>query len=137
MSAHTRRRFRPVRTLAAAALLLGVAGCASAAGRSGSANPFGQTQGETREIRILVRNLNYNDATVWTVVRDARRERLGLVTGKSDTTFTVPWTFTDALRLEFDLIGGVRCMTEPLSVDPGEIIELQISVDPSQDPMCR
>lgn len=137
MSARRPRRSRPVRTLACAALLLGVAGCASGGGKSGSANPFGQAQGEQREIRILVRNFNFNDANVWTVVRDARRERLGMVTGKSEATFTIPWTFTEALRLEFDLVGGVRCLTEPLSVDPGEIVEMQISVDPSQDPMCR
>ena len=137
MTARHHRRSRPVRALACAALLLGVAGCASGGGKSGSANPFGQAQGEANEVQIRVVNLNFNDATVWTVVRDARRERLGMVTGKSEATFTVPWTFTDALRLEFDLIGGVRCITEPLSVDPGEILELQISVDPSQDPMCR
>ncbi len=120
-----------------AALVLGAAGCASGRGKPGSANPFGQAQGEQNEVRIRVVNFNFNDANVWTMVRDTRRERLGMVTGKSEATFTVPWTFTDALRLEFDLIGGVRCVTEPLSVDPGEILELQISVDPSQDPMCR
>ena len=137
MSAHHGRRRRLVRTLAAAGLMLAVAGCASAGGKPGSANPFGQAQGEQNEVRIRVVNLNFNDANVWTVVRDARRERLGMVTGKSEATFTIPWTFTDALRLEFDLVGGVRCVTEPLSVDPGEILEMQISVDPSQDPMCR
>ena len=137
MTARHHRRSRPVRALACAALLLGVAGCASGGGKSGSANPFGQAQGEANEVQIRVVNLNFNDATVWTVVRDARRERLGMVTGKSEATFTVPWTFTDALRLEFDLIGGVRCVTDALSVNPGEILELQISVDPSQDPACR
>jgi len=125
------------RALTGAALLLAVTGCASGRGKTGPGNPFGQAQGETREIQILVRNFNFNDASVWTLVRDARRERLGTVTGKSQATFTVPWTFTDALRLEFDLIGGVRCTTEALSVDPGETLELQISVDPSQDPRCR
>ena len=137
MSARDPRRSLPVHVLACAALLLGVAGCASAGKTSGSANPFGQAQGEQNEVRIRVVNLNFNDANVWTVVRDARRERLGMVTGKSEATFTIPWTFTDALRLEFDLVGGVRCVTEPLSVDPGEVLEMQISVDPSQDPMCR
>ncbi len=137
MSAHHGRRRRLVRTLAAAGLMLAVAGCASAGGKPGSANPFGEAQGEANEVKIRVVNLNFNDASVWTVVRDARRERLGMVTGKSEATFTIPWTFTDAMRLEFDLIGGVRCVTEPLSVDPGEILEMQISVDPSQDPMCR
>lgn len=129
---------RPLpRLLTGAVVLLGMAACASGRGRQGTGNPFAGSQGESREIQVHVMNFNYNDANVWTVVRDARRERLGTVTGKSDATFTVSWTFTDVLRLEFDLIGGVRCVTDPLSVDPGEIIELQISVDPSQDPSCR
>lgn len=123
--------------LAGATLLLAVAACASGGRSTASGNPFGLAQGEEREIRILVRNFNFNDASVWAVVRDARRQRLGTVTGKSEATFTMEWTFTDALRLEFDLIGGVRCVTGALPVDPGEILELQISVDPSQDPMCR
>jgi hypothetical protein len=128
---------RLTRAFAGAALVLALAACASGGGKSLSGNPFAGAQGGEAEIRILVRNVNYNDANVWAVVRDARRERLGTVTGKSENTFTMRWSFTDALRLEFDLIGGVRCVTEALPVDPGEIIELQISVDPSQDPMCR
>lgn len=126
-----------MRALVGALVLMGTAACASGQGQPGSGNPFAEAQGQSQEIQIRVVNFNFNDATVWTVVRDVRRERLGMVTGKSDATFTVPWTLSDALRLEFDLIGGVRCITDPLSVDPGEIIELQISVDPSQDPWCR
>lgn len=125
------------RAFAGAALVLALTACASGGGKSASGNPFAQAGEGEAEIRILVRNFNYNDANVWAVVRDARRERLGTVTGKSENTFTLRWSFTDALRLEFDLIGGVRCLTDALAVDPGEIIELQISVDPSQDPNCR
>jgi len=125
------------RAFTGATLVLALAACASSGGKRASGNPFASGEGPAAEIRILVRNFNYNDANVWAVVRGARQQRLGTVTGKSDATFTMPWTFTDALRIEFDLIGGVRCITDPLAVDPGEIIELQISVDPSQDPNCR
>lgn len=128
---------RLTRAFEGAALVLALSACASGGGKSASGNPFAQAEEGEAEIRVLVRNFNYNDANVWAVVRGARQQRLGTVTGKSDSTFTMPWTFTDALRIEFDLIGGVRCITDPLAVDPGEIIELQISVDPSQDPNCR
>ena len=137
MSEHTLRRRRLAIALAGAALLLGAAACVSGGGKPHSGNPFAQELAERNEIRIRVVNMNFNDATVWALVRDVRHDRLGMVTGKSDATFTMPWRFTDALSLEFDLIGGVRCFTEALSVDPGEILELQISVDPSQDPQCR
>jgi len=86
---------------------------------------------------IHVRNFNFNDATVWTIVRDGPRHRLGTVTGKSDASFTLRWDFSVPLRLEFDLLASVKCVTEELAVDPGDTLELQISVDPSQDPWCR
>ena len=137
MSVRTLHRRRFACAAVGAVLLLGVTGCASARGKPTSGNPFAQELAEHGEIQIRILNMNFNDATVWALVRDVRRERLGMVTGKSEATFTMPWTFSDALSLEFDLIGGVRCITEALSVDPGDIIELQISVEPSQDPTCR
>ena len=137
MSARILGRSTLAGVLVGAALLLGVSACASSRGRPGSGNPFAQELAERNEIQIRVVNLNFNDATVWALVRDVRHQRLGTVTGKSDATFTMSWTFTDALSLEFDLIGGVRCVTDALAVDPGDILEMQISLDPSQDPMCR
>jgi hypothetical protein len=136
MSKHKLPRRGLACALAGAALLLAVTACASR-GKPTSGSPFGQGQAERNEIQIHVMNLNFNDATVWALVRDVRRERLGVATGKSEATFTMPWTFSDELRLEFDLIGGVRCFTEAISVDPGDALEMQISVDPSQDPQCR
>jgi hypothetical protein len=135
MSEHTLCRRRLAIAFAGAALLLAVTACASR-GKPTSGSPFTQGQAERNEIQIHVVNLNFNDATVWALVRDVRRDRLGMVTGKSEATFTMPWTFSDEMRLEFDLIGGVRCFTEAISVDPGDVLEMQISVDPSQDPMC-
>jgi len=136
MSGHALRRRRLAVVIAGAALLVAVAACASR-GKPTSGNPFAQGQAERNEIQIHVVNLNFNDATVWALVKDVRRDRLGTVTGKSDATFTMAWTFPDAMRLEFDLIGGVRCITDAISVDPGDVLEMQISVDPTQDPMCR
>lgn len=133
------RRWGPPRLAAvlAAAAVLAVEGCAPAQALRGTRNPFGNDDPGSAEVRIRVVNFNFSDATVWTVIRNGRRQRLGTVTGKADATFDVPWTFTEPLRLEFHLLAGPRCFTEELSVDPGDIIELQISVDPDADPMCR
>lgn len=119
-----------------AGLLLALGACASSGGKERPTNPFAQDLAERNQVQIQVHNFNFADATVWVLVRDARRQRLGIVTGKSSAVFTIPWTFSEPLRLEFDLLADVRCVTEELSVDPGDILELQISVDPSSDPQC-
>jgi len=102
----------------------------------GAENPFSNRLEERREVQIQVRNFNFSDATVWVLEREGKRTRLGIITGKTDATFTVPWTFSSPMRVEFDLLASVRCTTESLMVDPGDILELQISVDPSSDPQC-
>lgn len=121
----------------AAGLVLALSACASSGGSERLSNPFSQDLASRNQVQIQVQNFNFADATVWVLVRDARRQRLGIVTGKSSAVFTIPWTFSEPLRLEFDLLADVRCITEELSVDPGDILELQISVDPSSDPQCR
>lgn len=122
--------------LALAALLVTMAACASRGGGRDASNPFQGARGDSDQITIHVRNFNFNDATVWTFVRSARDRKLGIVNGKSEGTFTISWQFSEPLRLEFDLLASVHCLTEPLVVDPGDIVELQISVDSSQDPTC-
>jgi hypothetical protein len=115
------------RTVLAGALLAMTA-CASGGPRS-SGTPFSQDLAERNEIKITIQNNNFSDATVWTLVRDGRRQRLGMVTGKSEAAFTLPWRFSEPLRLQFDLVAGPRCTTENLSVDPGDTLELQIATD--------
>jgi len=128
---------RATRALAAGFLLVGAAACASSGPRPTSGNPFAQELADSKQIQIRILNLHFSDATVWVLVRDARRDRLGTVTGKSEATFTIPWTFSEPLRLEFDLLADVRCITEEIAVDPGDMLELQITADPGSDPSCR
>jgi len=135
VNARVRASLRPAGGLVAAAVLVVLTACASGGRRQ--SDPFATEATDRDEIVIHVRNFNFNDATVSTIVRDGPRRRLGIVTGKSDATFTLRWDFTVPLRLEFDLLASVRCVTEELAVDPGDTLELQISVDPSQDPSCR
>lgn len=127
----------PVAFAAVVAAALALQGCSAPQALQGTRNPFGNEDPGTAQVRIRVLNFNFSDATVWTVVRSGRRQRLGTVTGKADATFTVPWTFTEPLRLEFDLLAGPRCFTDELSVDPGDVLELQIPVDAASNRMCR
>ncbi len=111
------RRLAP--TLLAALLL-----SACAAARPDS--PFTAAQGERNVIRIEVQNHNFDDATLWAVVQNARRIRLGRVTGKSDAQFSIPWSFSESLSIEIDMMAGPRCLTSSVTVDPGDVLELQI-----------
>jgi len=117
-----------VKRIAVAAAALATAGCASGNPQS-AGSPFSQDLAERREIKISVQNNNFSDATLWTLVRDGRRQRLGQVTGKSEAVFTVPWNFSEPMRIEFDLVAGPRCTTENLDVDPGDTLEMIIAVD--------
>jgi hypothetical protein len=114
--------------------VLGLAACASG---SGGGSPFGDDLAERGEIEIKVVNLNFRDATVWALIGGSGRQRLGTVTGKGDEIFTLPWTFSEPLRIEFDLLAGPRCYTESLVVDPGDLLELQIASNAAADPSCR
>jgi len=96
-----------------------VAGCASG---SGADSPFSERQ---TEIRLHVLNLNWSDARLY-AHRASQRVPLGTVAGKGEQTFTLDWPMSYPLRVEFDLLAGGRCTTRELSVDPGDVIDLQI-----------
>jgi len=99
----------------------------SCAARSGSPDAEWNGGNETSgEIRIDVLNHNFSDATIWAVIRESSRRRLGVVTGKTDETYVLEWDFTQPLRLEIDLLAGSRCLTRPIDVDPGDILQLEI-----------
>ena len=107
-----------------------VAGCAHNPAR----DPFGG--GASRPIRIDILNRNFNDASVWAVyVGD--RIRLGTVVGKGEARFQLPWNGAESVYMEIDLVGGDRCVTDPLTVDEGDILYLEIDVDLSKMSECR
>ncbi len=119
-----------VGALFGAALLL--TSCSTAPGQG---SPF-SGGGVREEIRIEIRNLNFSDATLWAIGGGTRR-RLGVVPGKGDVSFTVPWRFSQSLAIEIDLLAGVRCTTQEMIADPGDIIEVQIDVDLRRSEYCR
>lgn len=112
-------------------VLLFTTGCAA----TQTANPFdGAVQGD-RTIRIEVRNFNFADATLF-ARRGSQRIRMGVVTGKTDRNFDVPWTISVPLQVEINLLAGDRCITPPRNVEPGEVILLQIPINLSNDSDC-
>lgn len=109
-----------------------ITGCSL--GRGGTVeDPF---RPPDQPVTLIVTNNNFNDATLWVVTRSARIP-VGNVTGKTDASFTLaPTSATDEWHVEIDLVGGEWCRTEDLSVDPGDILELQIALDASRTPGC-
>ena len=107
----------------------------SSAACSTARTPFsdGQTGGQT--IRVEVRNLNFDPATVW-AVRSGERIRLGIVEGKLDRTFRVPWPNPSSLQIEVALQGGGRCITRAVPVNPGETMVMDVASDLQSDPEC-
>jgi hypothetical protein len=117
-------------------LLLVVAGCGSTGRQVAGADPFAQGADAAAEIRIRVRNSNFYDATL-TALGDMGRRRLGTVGGNQTATFTTPWTFTGALRLQIDLLAGPTCTTEAITVSPGDQVTIDIASDFSLTTYCR
>ena len=108
------------------ALLLAASACGG--GRSlATGDPF-SGDGTATEARVRVRNSNFYDATI-TAIGDNVRRRLGTVGGNSSATFTMPWEFSGGLRIQIDLLAGPTCTTDTVTVNPGDIVDLEILPD--------
>ena len=98
-----------------------LAGCA---GRSRSAEP------ETQSGAVLeVENRGFADMVIY-AVSGSQRIRLGLATGNSTRSFTLPSTLirsAGSLRFLADPIGGTRTpISEEMVVQPGDVVTLTI-----------
>jgi len=109
------------------AMALGLAG--SACGPAGQLvqreDPFIRTAVAETEVRLHVQNLNFNDARLFAIGL-GKRTRLGIVGGKQDAVFSIPWDHSEPIQIEIDILAGPKCTTGVLSVDPGDTLELQI-----------
>jgi hypothetical protein len=78
---------------------------------------------------LQVQNQGFTDMVIY-AVRSAQRIRLGLATGNSTRSFTIPnYLLRGAGPLRFlaDPIGGNRApVTEEFSVQPGDLVTLTI-----------
>ena len=106
-----------------AALLLG--GCRLLGGGRGTGDE------EPRPAPILtlhVENQNFYDATLFALARSGEQQRLGVVTGNSQGTFTFRWQ-QDELRVIIRLLAGGSTATDPIMVNPGDSLNLIITPD--------
>jgi len=87
-------------------------------------------------IVLEVRNNNFQDATIF-FTRDGERQRLGIVTGKTDQTFAIPWGPNLLLRLEANFIGGGYCSTRDFQMEPGQRFVLELQPDLRVNIDCR
>jgi len=127
-------RFLATAGAGALALLLAAGGCA--VGSAGNPGPFERAEAGDQRVSVHVRNLNFSEATLWAVSRGGR-QRLGVVGGKGDAVYTIPWRSSQPMQIEIDLLAGPRCTTEPLEVDPGDSLDVQIEVSLDSQPNCR
>jgi len=78
---------------------------------------------------LQVENQGFADMVIY-AVRGSQRVRLGLATGHSTRSFTIPnylFSGAGALRFLADPIGGGRTpMSEEMVVQPGEVVTLTI-----------
>ena len=109
-------------SLGATFLIPVVTGCIATGGATG--NPMDRGSREAEEIEILVRNLNFNQATVYTA-RGGSSRRLGIVPGKGEATFKTSWYLPD-IQLRVKFLAGPDFFTETIPVSPGELLELII-----------
>jgi hypothetical protein len=128
------RRTRVASRMMATAFLLSAAspGCA---GRNGPAdNPF-EREVAPSQVRIIVINNDFNDATLF-ALGDGVRRRLGVITGKSEANYLIPWRLSGPMRIEISILAAGSCTTGEMQVDPGDTLELQILNETVRNGQC-
>jgi hypothetical protein len=104
--------------------ILALAALTACGGRSPEANPNPESPA-----MLQVENQSFSDMVIY-AVSGAQRVRLGLATGNSTKSFTIPIYLirgAGPLRFLADPIGSNRTpISEELSVQPGDIVGLTI-----------
>ncbi|HSM05944.1 MAG TPA: hypothetical protein VK858_15100 [Longimicrobiales bacterium] len=118
-----------MRSLILAVVVLLVSACSSAR------TPYANGEDQARTIELEVVNLNFNQATLYTI-RFSERRRLGIVQGKGTETFRIPWEHSAPLRVEMHILSGDSCTTYEMNVDPGDALYLEVAANLSADPDC-
>ena len=115
---------RSLSLLSAALVAIASAGCLATGTRGG--NPLAEDdRSERREIELLVRNQNFNQATVYASASGGSSRKVGVVGGHSQATLKFDWPFS-YIRLRIKFLAGDQVLTETMPVFPGELLELVI-----------
>lgn len=108
--------------LAAVVIPLLTAGCFLRSDRA-DADPF-QGRDRSGPMTLEVLNDHFNDARIYTLWNGNRR-RIGTVIGKTQESFEIPVGHGD-LRVQVDFIAAGGFTTDPITVWPGEVVQLVI-----------
>lgn len=79
-------------------------------------------------LTLHVQNQNFYDATLYALSRGGDRQRLGVVGGNNQATFTFRWLQPE-LRVIISLLAGGSTATETILVSPGDSLNLVITPD--------
>jgi hypothetical protein len=107
-----------------ASLIVMLATASACAGRSP------ETAAEpTESAAVQVQNQGFSDMVVY-AINGGQRIRLGLATGNSTNTFTIPRHLirgAGGIRFLADPVGGTRTpVSEEMTVNPGDVVTLTI-----------
>lgn len=116
---------RATRFLPLVAALAAMTACS----HNGERPTFSRRAGQGNQVTIVADNQNFLDATVY-ALWGAQRDRVGMVTGKTSQSFSVPFRGSD-LQLQIDLIGGSSMTTDHIGVFEGD--QLDLVIPPTQN----
>jgi hypothetical protein len=104
-------------------MAIALASCAS--GSTDGDDPYASGGVGTRDVTVLVENLNTSDATLYMIWGAGNRVRLGRISSLSEAEFTTRWYHPD-VRMEARFLAGQTYTTNSLPVSPGEVLELKL-----------
>lgn len=110
------------RFFAAALLCAALTGCLNR--RHDLAPMMGR--GRQEPVRLTVQNNRFEDATIYAQWRGAKKHRIGLATGGTQsTTFEFPWV-SDEVTFQVDFVAAEGYWVDPIDVLPGDHLDLVI-----------
>ena len=111
-----------------------LASCSGLPGVSPGSDPF-RTAQENR-ITIQVENLSSEDIRV-AVLGPAHRHDLGNINPRSTGRYEVPWSSTEPLRIRLEPITASPHTLSPVTVEPGDHLELFLHTPASRSVLRR
>jgi len=111
-----------------------LASCTGIPGVPGASDPFRSAQ--ENQITIQVENLSSEDMRV-AVLGPTRRFDLGNVNPRSTGRYAVPWSAVEPLRIQVEPLTGSPHTLPPVTVEPGDHLELFLHTPASRSTLRR
>jgi hypothetical protein len=111
-----------------------LASCSGLPGVPATSDPFRTAQ--DNQISIQVENLSSEDIRV-AVLGPAHRQDLGNINPRSTGRYAVPWSFTEPLRIRLEPVTGSPYTLSPVTVEPGDHLELFLHTPASRSILRR